>query len=71
MRVQSLSNTLAMRIRSSTCMTRGLDIVKQEGITDLSKWNWLLITVGWGLAEKCCSNLLFSVGSGGLGIAVA
>ncbi|XWS56503.1 hypothetical protein CRYUN_Cryun09bG0090700 [Craigia yunnanensis] len=46
--LQSLSNTLGMRITSSTCLTTGVDILKQEGITDLSKWNCLWITVAWG-----------------------
>lgn len=46
--LQTMSNTLGMRITSSTCLTTGVDILKQEGITDLSKWNCLLITVAWG-----------------------
>ncbi|KAG4202693.1 hypothetical protein ERO13_A05G352601v2 [Gossypium hirsutum] len=46
--LQSVSKSLGVRISRSTCMTTGLDILKQEGITDLSKWNCLLITVAWG-----------------------
>ncbi|KAF8402808.1 hypothetical protein HHK36_010899 [Tetracentron sinense] len=46
--LQSLSNTLGMTITSSTCVTTGTNILKQQGITDISKWNCLLITVALG-----------------------
>ncbi|KAF8364750.1 hypothetical protein HHK36_033276 [Tetracentron sinense] len=46
--LQSLSGTLGMNITSSTCVTTGPDILRQQGITDLSKWNCLWITVAWG-----------------------
>ncbi|MFQ6647826.1 hypothetical protein Gotur_021867 [Gossypium turneri] len=39
--LQSVSKSLGVRITRSTCMTTGLDILKQEGITDLSKLNCL------------------------------
>ncbi|KAK6943720.1 ABC-2 type transporter [Dillenia turbinata] len=46
--LKSLSSTLGMNITSSTCVTTGLDILKKEGITDISKWNCLWITIAWG-----------------------
>ncbi|KAF8397578.1 hypothetical protein HHK36_016498 [Tetracentron sinense] len=46
--LQSLSGTLGLNITSSTCVTTGPDILRQQGITDLSKWNCLWITVAWG-----------------------
>ncbi|KAK8633531.1 hypothetical protein V6N13_014376 [Hibiscus sabdariffa] len=46
--LQSLSSSLGVRITNSTCLTTGSDILKQQGITDLSKWNCLFITVAWG-----------------------
>ncbi|KAK1571090.1 hypothetical protein Q3G72_011809 [Acer saccharum] len=46
--LQTLSNTLGMKITSSTCLTTGSDILQQQGITDLSKWNCLWVTVAWG-----------------------
>ncbi|MBA0756449.1 hypothetical protein Gogos_020411 [Gossypium gossypioides] len=61
--LQSLSNTLGMRITSSTCMTTGLDILKQEGITDLSKWNCLLITVAWGFLFRILFYFSLLLGS--------
>ncbi|TYI30398.1 hypothetical protein ES332_A05G384500v1 [Gossypium tomentosum] len=61
--LQSLSNTLGMRITSSTCLTTGLDILKQEGITDLSKWNCLLITVAWGFLFRVLFYFSLLLGS--------
>lgn len=46
--LKSMSNTLGMNITSSTCVTTGTDILKQQGITDISKWNCLWITAAWG-----------------------
>ncbi|XP_071711496.1 ABC transporter G family member 6-like [Rutidosis leptorrhynchoides] len=46
--LQNMSNTLGFNITSSTCLTSGTDILQQEGVTDLNKWNCLWITVGWG-----------------------
>ncbi|KAI3816094.1 hypothetical protein L1987_15783 [Smallanthus sonchifolius] len=36
--LQSMSRSLGVNISSSTCLTTGVDILKQQGITDLSKW---------------------------------
>ncbi|KFK25590.1 hypothetical protein AALP_AA8G134300 [Arabis alpina] len=44
----TMSKSLGMRITSSTCLTTGYDILQQQGITDLSKWNCLWVTVAWG-----------------------
>uniref|UniRef100_A0A7C9ALT6 Adenosinetriphosphatase n=1 Tax=Opuntia streptacantha TaxID=393608 RepID=A0A7C9ALT6_OPUST len=46
--LQTLSNSLGMTITPSTCVTTGTDILQQQGITDLSKWDCLWITVAWG-----------------------
>ncbi|KAJ0101826.1 hypothetical protein Patl1_06220 [Pistacia atlantica] len=46
--LETLSGTLGMRITSSTCLTTGSDILQQQGITQLSKWSCLWITVAWG-----------------------
>ncbi|KAL1188923.1 ABC transporter G family member 6 [Cardamine amara subsp. amara] len=44
----TMSKSLGMRITSSTCLTTGYDILQQQGITDLTKWNCLWVTVAWG-----------------------
>lgn len=46
--LKSFSSTLGVNITRSTCVTTGSDILKQQGITDLSKWSCLWITVAWG-----------------------
>lgn len=46
--LESLSDTLGMNITSSTCLTRGSDILQMNAITQLSKWNCLWVTLGWG-----------------------
>ncbi|CAI9091520.1 OLC1v1026576C1 [Oldenlandia corymbosa var. corymbosa] len=46
--LDSMSNTLGMRITNSTCVTTGVDILKQQGVTELSKWACLYITIAWG-----------------------
>lgn len=46
--LQSLSGSLGVTITPTTCVTTGIDILKQQGITDLSKWGCLWITVAWG-----------------------
>ncbi|XWS66090.1 hypothetical protein CRYUN_Cryun05aG0170500 [Craigia yunnanensis] len=61
--LQSLSNTLGVRITSSTCLTTGVDILKQDGITDLSNWNCLWITVAWGFLFRILFYFSLLLGS--------
>ncbi|CAL5363557.1 unnamed protein product [Camellia sinensis] len=46
--LDSMSTTLGMNLSSGTCLTTGTDILQQQGITDLSKWNCLWVTIAWG-----------------------
>ncbi|KAI3705565.1 hypothetical protein L1987_75804 [Smallanthus sonchifolius] len=46
--LQSMSQSLGVNITATSCLTTGADILKQQGITDLSKWNCLWITIAWG-----------------------
>lgn len=46
--LDSMSGTLGMKITSTTCVTTGADILRQQGIDDLTKWNCLWVTVAWG-----------------------
>ncbi|XVF75444.1 hypothetical protein PTKIN_Ptkin13bG0189400 [Pterospermum kingtungense] len=61
--LQSMSNTLGMTITSSTCLTTGVDILKQEGVTDLSKWNCLWITMAWGFLFRILFYFSLLLGS--------
>lgn len=46
--MKSMSKALGFTISPATCFTTGMDILQQQSITDLSKWNSLLVTVAWG-----------------------
>ncbi|XP_057513207.1 ABC transporter G family member 20-like [Actinidia eriantha] len=46
--LKTMSKTLGLNITSTTCVTNGLDILKTQGITDISKWSCLWITVALG-----------------------
>lgn len=61
--LDSMSETLGMRITSTTCMTTGSDILKQQGVTDLSKWNCLWITVAWGFLFRILFYFSLLIGS--------
>ncbi|GER44599.1 ABC transporter G family member 2 [Striga asiatica] len=61
--LNSLSSSLGMRITSQTCVTTGADILQQQGITDLSKWSCLWITVAWGFFFRILFYLSLLAGS--------
>ncbi|KAK3232293.1 hypothetical protein Dsin_004174 [Dipteronia sinensis] len=61
--LKTLSNTLGMKITSSTCLTTGSDILQQQGITDLSKWNCLWVTVAWGFLFRILFYFSLLLGS--------
>ncbi|KAJ8631616.1 hypothetical protein MRB53_024939 [Persea americana] len=46
--LKAMGQSLGINLTSSTCVTTGTDILKQQGVTDLSKWNCLLVLVAWG-----------------------
>ncbi|CAA0834131.1 ABC transporter G family member 6 [Striga hermonthica] len=61
--LNSLSSSLGMRITSQTCVTTGADILQQQGITDLSKWSCLWVTVAWGFFFRILFYLSLLAGS--------
>ncbi|XP_023526288.1 ABC transporter G family member 20-like [Cucurbita pepo subsp. pepo] len=46
--LKSMGKTLGFNITGSTCVTTGSDVLRQQGITDLSKWNCIWISMAWG-----------------------
>ncbi|PON45796.1 ABC transporter-like [Trema orientale] len=44
----NMSVAAGVNVTSSTCLTTGLDVLKQQGITELSKWQCLVVLVAWG-----------------------
>ncbi|KAL1819588.1 hypothetical protein ACET3Z_014457 [Daucus carota] len=61
--LKDLSKTLGANITSTTCLTTGLDILKQQGVTDLSKWGSLWIIVTWGFFFRFLFYLSLLLGS--------
>ncbi|KAJ4902210.1 ABC transporter G family member 19 [Raphanus sativus] len=47
--LETLSTSLSRRITQSTCLKTGYDLLTQQGITQLSKWDCLWITLASGL----------------------
>ncbi|CAH8268672.1 unnamed protein product [Arabidopsis lyrata] len=47
--LETLSDSLRTRITESTCLRTGSDLLAQQGITQLSKWDCLWITFASGL----------------------
>ncbi|KAM7253695.1 hypothetical protein ACFE04_031377 [Oxalis oulophora] len=46
--LKALGNVLGLKITGSTCVNTGTNILEQEGVTELSKWDCLWITIAWG-----------------------
>ncbi|KAM1639539.1 hypothetical protein EV1_009622 [Malus domestica] len=61
--LKSMSTTLGVNITASTCVTTGMDILKQQGITDLSKWSCLWITIAWGFFFRVLFYFTLLLGS--------
>ncbi|XP_020884903.1 LOW QUALITY PROTEIN: ABC transporter G family member 2 [Arabidopsis lyrata subsp. lyrata] len=61
--LKSMSGVLGTNVTAETCVTTGIDILKQQGITDLSKWNCLWITVAWGFFFRVLFYFTLLIGS--------
>uniref|UniRef100_A0A7N0UE45 ABC transporter domain-containing protein n=1 Tax=Kalanchoe fedtschenkoi TaxID=63787 RepID=A0A7N0UE45_KALFE len=55
--LENMGQTLGFPLTSSTCLTKGVDLLKQQGVTQLSKWGCFWVTVAWGFLFR----LLFYV----------
>jgi ABC-type multidrug transport system permease subunit len=61
--LDSMSNVLGTKLTASSCLTTGSDLLKQNGVMDLSKWNLVWITVAWGFFFRILFYLSLLVGS--------
>uniref|UniRef100_A0A6N2MDE3 ABC transporter domain-containing protein n=2 Tax=Salix viminalis TaxID=40686 RepID=A0A6N2MDE3_SALVM len=61
--LKSISSTLGMNITGNTCVVTGTDILRQQGITDISKWNCLWITIAWGFFFRILFYFALLLGS--------
>ncbi|CAA7041398.1 unnamed protein product [Microthlaspi erraticum] len=46
--LDTLSGSLGTKLTESTCLRTGPELLMQQGITQLSKWDCLWITLAWG-----------------------
>ncbi|CAE6076128.1 unnamed protein product [Arabidopsis arenosa] len=61
--LKSMSGVLGINVTAETCVTTGIDILKQQGITEISKWNCLWITVAWGFFFRVLFYFTLLIGS--------
>ncbi|KAF8091780.1 hypothetical protein N665_0436s0042 [Sinapis alba] len=61
--LKSLSGVLGVNVTAETCVTTGVDILKQQGITEMSKWSCLWITVAWGFLFRVLFYFTLLIGS--------
>lgn len=61
--LKNMGQTLGMNITGSTCVTTGADILKMQGITDISKWNALWVTIAWGFFFRILFYFTLLLGS--------
>ncbi|GAA0185310.1 hypothetical protein Leryth_022519 [Lithospermum erythrorhizon] len=59
----SMSSSLGVNITSSTCVTTGSDLLKQQGVTQLSKWGCLWVTAAWGFFFRILFYFALLLGS--------
>jgi hypothetical protein len=61
--MQAISDTLGSNITANTCVTTGADVLAQQAVTDIGKWNCLLVTVAWGFFFRALFYVVLLVGS--------
>ncbi|XP_021289417.1 ABC transporter G family member 20-like [Herrania umbratica] len=61
--LKKVGNSLGTNITGSTCLTTGRDILLQQGVTQLNKWNCFWITIGWGFFFRILFYLTLLFGS--------
>lgn len=58
-----LSSSTNIKITPTTCVTRGVDILNDQDITQLNKWNCLLVTFAWGVLFRILFYISLLLGS--------
>ncbi|XAR69006.1 hypothetical protein NMG60_11000438 [Bertholletia excelsa] len=61
--LNAMSETLGVNISSSTCLTTGSDILRIQGMTDISKWGCLWMTVALGFFFRILFYFALLLGS--------
>ncbi|CAL4903174.1 unnamed protein product [Urochloa decumbens] len=61
--LDAISRTLGTNMTVNTCVSTGADVLAQQAVTDIGKWNCLLITVAWGFFFRALFYVVLLVGS--------
>ncbi|XP_072996122.1 ABC transporter G family member 5-like [Typha latifolia] len=61
--LQSISTSLGVNLNSTTCITTGPDFLRQQAVTDLTKWDCFFITVAWGFLFRFLFYISLLLGS--------
>ncbi|KAI3706615.1 hypothetical protein L6452_24487 [Arctium lappa] len=61
--LKSMSRTLGVKLTSSTCLTTGADILKQQGVTDINKWGCFWVTIALGFFFRILFYFALLLGS--------
>ncbi|GMI65833.1 ATP-binding cassette G2 [Hibiscus trionum] len=61
--LQSMSGVLGVNITGSTCVTTGKDLLEQQAVTDINKWNCLWIIIAWGFFFRVLFYFTLLLGS--------
>ncbi|KAJ4744605.1 ABC transporter G family member 2 [Rhynchospora pubera] len=58
-----ISQALQSNLTTASCITTGSDILKEQAVTQLSKWNCLFVTVAWGFLYRFLFYIILLVGN--------
>lgn len=61
--LRAMSQSLGVDIGTNTCITTGPDFLRQQAVTDLTKWDCLWITVAWGFLFRVLFYISLLLGS--------
>ncbi|KAJ1261342.1 hypothetical protein BS78_09G022200 [Paspalum vaginatum] len=59
----AISKTLGTNMTTNTCVTTGADVLAQQAVNDIGKWNCLIVTVAWGFFFRALFYVVLLVGS--------
>ncbi|KAL6608264.1 hypothetical protein ACP70R_041327 [Stipagrostis hirtigluma subsp. patula] len=62
--LQAIGATLGTEMTASTCFATGDDVLAQQAVTDIGKWQCLLVTLAWGFFFRALFYVFLRVGSG-------
>ncbi|CAN1775901.1 ABC transporter G family member 2 [Linum perenne] len=61
--LESLGSALGVDLTAETCVMTAADVLKRQGIADLSKWGCLWVTVAWGVFFRFLFYVALLLGS--------